>query len=442
MEIRVPNLGDGIDSAVIISILVNPGDTVVKDQTLFELETDKAVAPMPCPANGVIKSLSVKEGDSVSQGALVGILISSNQNEEKNSSELKSQLMELPFVEPVVVHTQVPVLAETNSLPTQGYFNETPVTTASLKKLAFRIGLDLRRIKGSESGGRIGEQDIINHVHYLQTLIDQAKDSYSVPVVQAVTDVAKKKVSLPDFSKWGEIEVEKLSSLRKKIAEKMTDTWNTVPAVTQNLDVNITGLMKLRERVNPLYLEKGAKLTLTVFAIKAVQRALVKFPNFNASYNSETNELIKKNYYHIGIAVDTENGLIVPVIKDVDKKSYFELCQELIQISSKAKERTLSVEDLQGSTFTISNLGGLGVGAFTPIINSPEVAILGLSSGVNRAELAEKNGKKKLVFRNQMPLSLSYDHRVIDGADAARFIMEIKQGFETITEADLLGGIA
>ena len=187
----------------------------------------------------------------------------------------------------------------------------------------------------------------------------------------------------------------------------------------------------LRKKYNPQYQKKGAKLTLTVFAIKAVQRALEKFPQFNASYDAVKNEIIKKKYYHMGIAVDTENGLIVPVIKDVDKKSLLTLAKELAEIADKAKDRTLSVEELQGSTFTISNLGGLGVGAFTPIINTPEVAILGIGSG----EFKPTGDGKTLALK--MPTCLSYDHRIIDGADGARFAMEVKNQFETLSESEI-----
>ena len=438
MDIKVPNLGDGIESAIVISILVSPGDSVTKDQTLFELETDKAVAPMPCPADGVIDSISVAEGDTVSEGSVVGALAGGSAASTDAPSPASAK-QEAPSPAPAPTAAPVASVPVVAAAAPVGFVNENPVTSASLQKLAYRIGLDLRRVAGTGSGGRITDQDIVNHMAHLQALLDQPQQ-VAAPVQQAAP-APEKKIDLPDFSKWGDIEIEKLSSLRKKIAQKMTDTWNSVPAVTQNLDVDITALMALRKKMNPLYQEKGAKLTLTVFAIKAVQQALAKFPQFNSSYNPDTNELIKKNYFHMGIAVDTENGLIVPVIKDVDKKSYLELCHDLTTVANKAKDRSLGVDELQGSTFTISNLGGLGVGTFTPIVNTPEVAILGMSAGENKAQLITKNGKKRVQFHMQMPLSLSYDHRVIDGADAARFIMAIKEGFENISEQDLEGGL-
>ncbi len=422
MEIRIPNLGDGIESAIVISICVKPGETVKKDQTLIELETDKAVAPVPCPENGVIDSIAVGEGDTVATGHVIGA-ITTNGGSDTNTET------PAPVAQPAV-SAPTPVQVPQVSIPAPSaapgvVVNPNPVTSVSLQKIAYRIGLDLTRIQGTGSGGRITEQDIQGHIQYLQSLALQP---------QSPSATTKAPSPLPDFSKWGEIEIDSLSSLRKKISDKMTETWQTVPHVTQQADIDITDIMALRKKHNPKYKKKNAKLTLTVFAIYAVQKALEKFPQFNASYDSSKNALIRKQYFHIGIAVDTPNGLIVPVIKDVDKKSILELCEDLTRVAEKARDRSLGVEDLQGSTFTISNLGGFGVGSFTPIINTPEVAILGLSSGELKPVV---EGDKIKGFRLKMPVSLSYDHRVIDGADGARFITEVKEQFETFSEAVL-----
>jgi len=220
-----------------------------------------------------------------------------------------------------------------------------------------------------------------------------------------------------------------MSNLRQKIAEKMQQSWQEIPHVTQFDEANITEMMALRKTYVPLYEKKNAKLTLTVFAIKAVEKALKKFPVFNSSYDAIKQELILKNYINIGIAVDTENGLIVPVIKNVDQKSMLELSLELAEIAKKARDRKLTIDELQGGTFTISNLGGLGVGPFTPIVNSPEVAIMGLSKGNQR------DGK---LF---MPISMSYDHRVIDGADGARFMLAVIEAFQLFEESLLKKGL-
>lgn len=421
MEIKIPNLGDGIDSAIVISLLVKEGDTVTKDQTLIELETDKAVAPVPAPASGTITSLTVKEGDTVANGTLIGQLDGGGASSSEPVAAAPAQTV--PVAGPVKAPAPVVPAATASVTIQKPVHNESVATSISIQKLAYRIGLDLRYICGTGSSGQITETDLINHIGYLQSLLNQP----SAPVGSA----PKPEVVLPDFEKWGTVDVEKCSPLRKKIAEKMVTAWQTVPHVTQQLDVDITGLMALRKKYNPQYQKKGAKLTLTVFAIKAVQRALEKFPQFNASYDAVKNEIIKKKYYHMGIAVDTENGLIVPVIKDVDKKSLLTLAKELAEIADKAKDRTLSVEELQGSTFTISNLGGLGVGAFTPIINTPEVAILGIGSG----EFKPTGDGKTLALK--MPTCLSYDHRIIDGADGARFAMEVKNQFETLSESEI-----
>ncbi|RAP30259.1 hypothetical protein DID78_02660 [Candidatus Marinamargulisbacteria bacterium SCGC AG-343-D04] len=427
MDIRVPNLGDGVDSAVVISILVKSGESVSKDQTLLELETDKAVAPLPCPQEGTIEAITVSEGDTLSTGMVIGRLSGGDSSE--NVPEVQESVPNTPVAPVQAAPIVSPQTIQVAAVQPGQVVNPNPVTSPSLTKLAYRIGLDLTRIQGTGSGGRITEQDVINHVAYLQSLTQQ-------PAVSSVTgaDTVKKAQVLPDFSKWGDISVEKCSSLRKKIADKMQETWQTVPHVTQNLDIDITDLMALRKKYNPKYQKKGVKLTLTVFAIRAVQKALEQFPQFNSSYDAEKNEVILKHYFHMGIAVDTENGLIVPVIKNVNTKSLLELCQDLNTVAEKARERTLGMDDLQGSTFTISNLGGLGVGAFTPIVNSPEVAILGVSSGELKPVVSKD---EKVTYRLKMPVCLSYDHRVIDGADGARFIMEVKKQFETFSESEL-----
>lgn len=428
MDIKVPNLGDGVDSAVVISILVKAGDSVSKDQTLLELETDKAVAPLPCPEDGVITSIAVSEGNTLSTGMLVGSLESGSGS---SSPEATSIATPAPVTLPVASIVPTPhVVASPIPASQPSYVvNANPVTSPSIQKLAYRIGLDLTRIAGTGSGGRITEQDLINHIAYLQSLMHQATTQASTSVTET-----KKQTSLPDFSKWGEISVEKCTSLRKKIADKMQDTWQTVPHVTQYLEIDITDLMALRKKYNPTYQKKGVKLTLTVFAIRAVQKALEQFPHFNASYDADKNELILKHYFHMGIAVDTDNGLIVPVIKDVDKKSLLQLCEDLNTVAEKARDRSLGMDELQGSTFTISNLGGLGVGTFTPIVNSPEVAILGISSGEIKPVVDKDHN---VTYRLKMPVCLSYDHRVIDGADGARFITELKKQFETFSEKEL-----
>ena len=428
MEIKIPNLGDGVDSAVVISILVKPGDSVSKDQTIIELETDKAIAPVPSPSSGTIADIIVKEGDTLRTGTLIGHFVSEGSDSKKDQPSVSA---------PVTASAQtLPVSPVVNPVPTASVpvAPVVPVDNAvvppcapSLKKLAFRIGLDLTKIAPSGPNGRLLDIDVFNYIQYLQSLTLTAQTTEP-------KDAPKKVQSLPDFSKFGPVSTTSLSSLRQKISDKMQLCWTTIPHVTQQQQVDITNLMVLRKKYNQKIKKFNTKITLTVLACRALQKALQAFPQFNASYDEAKQELIIKSYYNMGVAVDTEAGLIVPVIKDVDKKSIVELCHDLDTIAEKARTRTLSATDLQGSSFTISNLGGLGVGAFTPIVNAPEVAIIGIGSGDVVPRFDEKgNVVKKLM----MPICLSYDHRVIDGADGARFINKIRDEFEQFDEAEL-----
>jgi pyruvate dehydrogenase E2 component (dihydrolipoamide acetyltransferase) len=437
MDIKIPILGDGIESAIVISVLVKQGDSVTSDQTLLELETDKAVAPVPAPADGVISSLSIAEGDTVVAGKIIGSISSNGESSAEEAKSEASNQESSPTANVVTtsnVQTPQIVGASTNVLVAQSaaqIINEVPVTSISIKKIAHRLNIDLRYVQGTGKNSRIIESDLVSFLAQLQL------NFINPPAISAQGASVTAKfpgIKLPDFTKWGEIENVKCAPLRKKIAEKMAKSWQNVPHVTQQQDIDISDLMQLRKKYNPEYKKKDAKITLTVFVIRAVQKALELFPNFNASYDEENNTLIQKKYIHMGIAVDTENGLIVPVIKNVGNKSILELSQELSLIAQKAKDRTLSVDELQGGTFTISNLGGLGVGAFTPIINVPEVAILGIGAGELKPVIKNKT---KIVYRLKMPSCLSYDHRIIDGADGARFIMEIKNQLENFTEDEL-----
>ena len=252
---------------------------------------------------------------------------------------------------------------------------------------------------------------------FVQNLLTLINQPTSAPLTTPPAPQAPAPSALPDFSKWGRIETKPLSSLRKKIGQKMVEAWTQIPHVTQFDKVDITDLMAARKKHNPAYKEKGANLTLTIFALKAIVNTLKAFPQFNSSFDSAKGELILKHYYNIGIAVDTENGLIVPVVKNVDQKSILELSLEVNTLAEKARLRQIAVEDLQGGTFTISNLGGLGVAEFTPIINTPEVAILALCAGKPTPVVHNDTIQSRLI----MPIGLSYDHRVIDGADGARF---------------------
>lgn len=431
MEIKLPHLGDGIESAVVLSVLVSPGEMVTKDQTILELETDKAVAPIPCPAAGKITAIYVKSGDTVSMGTLVLSI-------EGDSSSSTGTALVTPVKEetagPAIVNsspTPAPTTGPLGSYRFESASGAEPPASPSIRKMSQMFGLDLRRVRGTGNGGRITTSDVQDHISHLQYVafqIPAAAHAIATPTKPATPP-------LPDFSKFGSIEIQPVTSLRKKIGQKMSDAWSTVPHVTQFDEADITQLMALRKKYVPEYEKKGIKLSVTVLLLKAVVDALKKFPIFNSTYDEANGQMVMKNYFNFGIAVDTDNGLIVPVIRNVDQKSLETLSADLSTIAEKARTRHVSLEDLQGSSFTISNLGSLGVGPFTPIVNTPEVAILGLSKGVTKPVVIDG----EIEIRTLLPLSLSYDHRIIDGADGARFTREIIAGIEQFNEEYLKG---
>jgi pyruvate dehydrogenase E2 component (dihydrolipoamide acetyltransferase) len=299
-----------------------------------------------------------------------------------------------------------------------------PAASPTIRKIARDLGIDLRRVKGSERGGRVVIEDLRNYLQWLQEKAfapQAAASSSAVPAARV------------DFAKWGPVEAKKMSTLRKIISAKMVESWTRVPHVTQFDDADITRIMDLRKSHAAAFEKLGARLTVMPFALRAVVAALKQHPVFNASVNEATGDIGYKQYYHIGIAVDTEHGLMVPVIRDVDKKSMLQLSQEVQQLADKARERKLSLEEMHGGSFSISNQGGLGGGYFTPIVNTPEVAILGMGRSTVRPVVRDG----RIEPRTILPLGLSYDHRIIDGADAARFIVDLVRAFEEFPEDDL-----
>jgi pyruvate dehydrogenase E2 component (dihydrolipoamide acetyltransferase) len=424
MDIKLPFLGDGIDSATVLSILVSPGDSVDLDQSIMELETDKAVAPVPAPAAGKIADIKVKAGDTVSTGMLVATLEGGGAQSSPDSKSQSSPQTTAP-VQPVApVQSAAPVVQA--SQPAGNYqfvspSGQEPPASPSIRKIALDLGLDLGRVQGTGNGGRLTLDDVRGYMSFLQASAFSKPAEASTNTAQAAQPSGPKPLNV-DFSKWGSITIDKVSTMRQKISEKMTEAWQTVPHVTQQDDANIDHAMTLRKKYKAKYEKKNAGLTITGISLKALVTALKEFPHFNASFDAAAGNLITKNYYNIGVAVDTPYGLIVPVIKNVDKKTVFELSVELGEIAQKARDRKLGLDDLQGGTFTLSNLGGLGVSYFTPIINTPEVAILGMGRGKTASSL---------------PLCLSYDHRVIDGGDGARFIKTFINALETFPEKDI-----
>jgi pyruvate dehydrogenase E2 component (dihydrolipoamide acetyltransferase) len=432
MDIRIPNLGEGSDSGTVVSIMVKEGDTIAKDQTILELENEKAVAPIPSTIAGVISKLHVKVGDKVS----VGHLIASIAGEGKAASPSPAQVAPQVSYDAPAPRLATPAPASQSPLDYRyaSVGGVDPSASPSVRKMALELGIDLHRVKGTESGGRVGMADIRNYIQYLQ---QAAQANVSASTVSSPAVAAPKVFESIDFSKWGSVEKKPLTSLRQKISQKMSESWTTIPHVTQFEEVDITELMALRKKYAAAYEKKGAKLTLTSFVVKAAIVALKKFPGFNASLDESKQEMVLKNYYHIGVAVDTEQGLIVPVIKDADKKSVFEISQTIETLAEKTRARKVSPDDLKGGSFTISNLGGIGGSFFTPIINKPEVAILGVSKGVYRPIVVKGKTKDTIEAHLMMPIGLSYDHRVIDGADGARFVRALAEALENFSEKEV-----
>ncbi len=418
-EFKLPDLGEGVEAGDVVSVLVAEGDTVEIDQSVLELETDKALVEVPSSVAGTITKIHISAGDRVPVGSL---LISVEEGEQQVTAdpEPKAEVpAPAPEEEPEPT-ARAPEPTPSAPRPPAPTSNGDPIPAApSTRRLARELGIDLTQVAGSGPGGRISQDDVKAAVRDRQT-----GSSVSVAPVE-----------LPDFSRWGNIERQPLSKVRQIIAKNMSQAWQQVAHVTQFDRADVTDLEAFRQRNKEKAEALGAKLTPTVLALKAIITALKTFPQFNASLDAGANEIILKHYYNLGIAVDTERGLLVPVIKDVDRKDILELALELGDISNRARTGKIGLDELQGGTFTVTNLGSLGVGEFTPIVNHPEVAILGLGRAREEATVREGRIEPRLI----MPLALSYDHRVIDGADGARFMRKIVDALEN-PELMLMGG--
>lgn len=412
-KIILPELGDGIEGGDVVNILVSKGDEIEKDSVLLELETDKAVLEFPSPQSGRITEIHIQKGDTVTVGQLLVTLDvkgntepseeTANSQEEKNIVRQHEQRPE-PSHDP-----ETQSLLEDEKEPVGELLPAGPAT----RKLARELGMDLSKVQGTGKDGRITLDDLKSHVKHRLT---------STPSLAGVPAVV-----LPDFSQWGPVERKPFSSLRRKVAENLTAAWSAVPLVTQFDEADVTELEKMRKKNVHDVQEKGGKLTITVFVMKALVTALKAFPQFNASLDVHRGEIIYKQYFNIGVAVDTPSGLIVPVIKNVDDKSLAELAIELTELSKKARDRKVPLEELRGGNLSVSNLGGIGGTGFTPLVNPPDVAVVGLSRSRVVPVWREGQCEPRLV----MPFSVSYDHRVIDGADGARFSRLVAHELET-----------
>ncbi|HVM92263.1 MAG TPA: dihydrolipoyllysine-residue acetyltransferase [Terriglobales bacterium] len=438
-DFKLPELGENIDSGDLVRLMISPGARVAEGQPIMELETDKAVVEVPSSVSGVVREIKVKEGQKVKVGDVIFTLeggavtqVETPRRHEPVEHISGQQAARLAFqmamkaegkTEEQALPRDVPPPAPAEfTMPVQlgkvaGTDHEPIPAAPHVRRLAREIGVNIRSVQGSGPGGRISEEDV---KLYAKNALAAATAAAAAP------KVGFEEPELPDFSKWGKTERVSIRGVRRKTAEHLRQAWNTIPHVTQNDRADITELEQLRARFAPRAEEAGGKMTVTAIALKVCASALKVFPQFNASIDMAKEEIIYKQYINIGVAVDTDRGLLVPVIRDVDKKNIVELAAELTQMSKKAKDRKLTPEEMEGGTFTITNLGGIGGTGFSPIVNHPEVAILGLSRSRMEPEWVNNKFEPRLI----LPLSLSYDHRLIDGADAARFLRWISEAFE------------
>ena len=433
-EFKLPELGENVEGGDVVGVLVKVGDTVSVDQPVLELETDKATIEVPSSVSGVIEEIMVEEGGRAEVGQVIFTVDAdgaapkkeqeSKAEEEKEETEEKKTEEKVeeeevkrepepePEPEPAPTPAPEPAAKKSDAAPA-------PAPAApSVRRLARELGVDIYAVPGSGPGGRISQDDVKAYVKKLNTERAATPAGVSAAAVAAAP--------LPDFAKFGEVEREGMSNVRKATARHMANAWSTIPHVTNFDKADVTDLEKLRKRYTKQAEAAGGKLTVTAIILKIAALALKKFPQFNASVDMANQEIVYKKYTNIGVAVDTERGLLVPVIRDVDRKGIIQLAVELNEIAEKARARKIGLEDLEGGSFTITNLGGIGGTNFTPIINPPDVAILGIARG--RMEPVYVDGE--FVPRMMLPLALSYDHRLIDGADAARFLRWLVEALE------------
>jgi pyruvate dehydrogenase E2 component (dihydrolipoamide acetyltransferase) len=425
MDVKLPQLAEGVEGGTVVSILVAEGQEIKKDQAFMELETQKAVGSIPAPQSGRVTKIYVKQGMEVSVGQA---LIAIDTGAAPSVAPAPKANHSVPAAAPNPP-AQTNLSVSTDDHRYESKSGMAPPAAPSIRKIARELDIDLTRVRGSEAGGRINLGDLRTYVQRLQQLA-----FHGAPAAQATapaTTPTPASAEAIDFTKWGTIRREKMSPLRRTVSRRMVESWSTIPKIDQFADADITAILALRKKYLAAYDKQGAHLTLTSFLLAVLGRALKKHPRANASIDDGALEIVYKDYCHVGVAVDTEGGLIVPVLRDVDRKNLLQLCQELHALTEKTRQRKIAVEELQGGSFTISNQGSIGAGHFTPIVYAPQVAILGVGQG--KPAPVARDGK--IAIRTLLPLCLAYDHRVLDGADAVRFLMDVIAGLENFDEA-------
>ena len=457
-EFRLPELGENVEKGDLVKVLVSVGDVINQDQSVIELETEKATLEVPSGVSGKVSAIHVKEGDQVKVGQLILTVDDGARSAAPQAAESKPaaapDLAELrkkqataaeqasaevagasPSAAPPKQAERAPTTSPSAATTAAGPAQVVPINRGaaagtaepekreerplvpaapSVRRAARELGIDIGDVRGSGAGGRVSEEDVKAYVR-------RVTSGGAAPGA-----AVGKPAALPDFTLWGEVDRQPMRAVRRSTAAHLTQAWSTIPHVTNHDRADITDLDRLRQQYGPKLESQGGKLTVTAVALKVVASALRRFPQFAASLDVPREEIVYKKYCHIGVAVDTDRGLLVPVIRDVDRKNISELSVELATVAEKARTRKLSAEEMEGGVFTITNLGGIGGTAFSPIINWPEVAILGIS----RASLESVFRDGAFQPRLMLPLSLSYDHRLIDGADAARFLRWVAEALE------------
>lgn len=426
-DIAIPNIGEKVESGTVVAILVSIGDRVAKDDGIVEFETEKAVVEIPSPFNGQIVEILVQEGDELHIGAVVARLETGDAAEKVVHGDGKGADGFLPTPEePAVREISSPEPAPEIQAPSaespsgndeaeevQAFGSAIPAPAApSVRRLARELGVDIRYVQGSGSGGRISDTDVKNHVK------SQATAPKSDVNASAGQDPH---MDLPDFTRWGPVETMEMTTVRRLTAESMSHSWRTIPHVTQFDRADISHVQGWLKIVNKKSEKNDAKVTLTAVLLKVVAQALKKFPRFNASLDMHKQQIYLKGYINLGLAVDTERGLLVPVLRDVGQKSILDIAAEIRDLVERARTKRIKPDEMEGGTFTVSNQGGIGGVNFTPIVYWPQAAIL----GVSRSAVDPRYIEGKWRPRTMLPLSMSYDHRLNDGADAARFLQWI-----------------
>lgn len=417
-DVKVPDIGG--DAVEVTEIMVKVGDTVSEDQSLLSVEGDKASMEVPAPFAGKVKEIKISVGDKVSTGSLIMLFETAGSAADAPAAEAAAETAKAEPKAEAPAAKAAPAAPAASSASNDGFVENSAYAHASpvIRRLAREFGINLAKVSGSGRKGRVVKEDVQN---YVKQLVKQVESGAVSSGSGAGNSMGFDLIAWPkvDFAKFGEVEAKPLSRIQKLSGNNLHRNWVRIPHVTQFDEADITGLEDFRKEQNSLAEKKklGVKYTPLVFIMKAVAKALEEFPTFCSSLSDDGQSLILKKYVHLGIAVDTPNGLVVPVVKDVNKKGIIELSRELQDISVKAREGKLTSADMQGGCFTISSLGGIGGTAFTPIVNAPEVAIL----GVSKSDIKPKWNGKEFEPKLMLPLSVSYDHRVIDGALAARF---------------------